>query len=56
MMGEKGYCTCWLPYPNICHKRWVAKTQKEVWKCMDYECIGKTTRGKTKCVKKGGNE
>ena len=54
-MAKKGTCTCWLEYPNICHKRWIASKQKEVWKCVEqYECIGKTPRGKTKCVMKGG--
>lgn len=49
----KGECTCWNDYPNICHKRYIAKRNQFVWKCVEsYRYVGETSRGKTKCVRK----
>lgn len=51
--GMKDTCTCWCEYPNILLKKWVASKQKEKWKCVEnYEYVGTTPYGKTKCRRK----
>lgn len=53
----KGECTCWNDYPNICHKRYIAKRDQVVWKCVEsYQYVGVTSKGKTKCVRKDDAE